>query len=235
MICGAFAISGIALLCRHEPIVRGGCYGIRISYNGFSEPSGRISGSCVKQKLHRGDGGATRADAPVPSGCGDGPIEVVGYDRSWPDSYVAERERLASLLPGLPIQHIGSTAVRGLAAKPVIDMIALVDDLDANATELVQRAGYHLPTRFNTNLDHRRFLCYPTLAHRTHHLHLVDTREGIDNCIRFRDRLRADPELAAAYVALKRELASRFQADRMAYTEAKSMFIKHAIRQPVAD
>jgi GrpB-like predicted nucleotidyltransferase (UPF0157 family) len=168
-------------------------------------------------------------------GAGDGPIEIVEYDPSWPASYVAERERLASLFPGVSIRHIGSTAVHGLAAKPVIDMIALVDDLDATATELVRRAGYHLPARFNANLDHRRFLCYPALSHRTHHLHLVDASEGIDECLRFRDRLRADPELAAEYAALKRELASRFQADRMAYTEAKRMFINNAIRHPVVD
>src|SRR5205807_2394627 len=123
---------------------------------------------------------------------GEGPIKIIGYDSSWRDSYVAERERLAPLLPGVPIHHIGSTAVRGLAAKPVIDMIGLVGDLDVLAAELVRRAGYHLPVLFNANLDHRRFLCYPTLSHRTHHLHLVDERTGVDDCLRFRDRLRAD-------------------------------------------
>lgn len=172
--------------------------------------------------------------APVPAGCGDGPINVVEYDQSWRACYVAERERLASLLPGMRTHHIGSTAVRGLAAKPVIDMIALVDDLDVHAGELVARGGYHLPTRFNAGLDHRRFLCYPTLSHRTHHLHLVDQREGLDNCLRFRDCLRCDPELAAEYAALKLALADRFQEDRLRYTEAKGSFIKDAIRRPLA-
>jgi GrpB-like predicted nucleotidyltransferase (UPF0157 family) len=175
------------------------------------------------------------ADAALRLGSDDGPIEIVEHDPSWQAAYLAERERLASLLPGLRIDHIGSTAVHGLAAKPVIDMIALVDDLDACATELVRRAGYHLPARFNANLDHRRFLCYPTLSHRTHHLHLVDERRGMDNCLRFRDRLQSDPELAARYAAVKRELAARFQGDRMAYTEAKSTFIEDAIRQLVHD
>jgi len=172
--------------------------------------------------------------APVPTGSGDGPINVVEYDQSWRACYVAERERLASLVPGVRTHHIGSTAVRGLAAKPVIDMIALVDDLDAHAGELVARGGYHLPAPFNTGLNHRRFLCYPTLSHRTHHLHLVDQREGLDNCLRFRDRLRCDPELAAEYAALKRALADHFQADRLRYTEAKGSFIKDAIRRPVS-
>jgi GrpB-like predicted nucleotidyltransferase (UPF0157 family) len=162
-------------------------------------------------------------------GAGDGPIEVVEYDEAWPACYLSERARLSSVLPQLDVHHIGSTAVRGLAAKPVIDMIAFVDDLDARAAELRQRAGYHLPDSFNADLEHRRFLCYPSLAHRTHHLHLVDRPEGLESCLRFRDRLRADPRLAAEYVALKRALAERFQEDRMHYTAAKTGFIKDAL------
>jgi GrpB-like predicted nucleotidyltransferase (UPF0157 family) len=161
-------------------------------------------------------------------GAGDGPIEIVEYEPSWPAFYIAERERLVSLLPGLRIHHIGSTAVPGLAAKPVIDMIALVDDLEANIAHLVKRAGYQLPERFNANLVHRRFLCYPTASYRTHHLHLVDEREALDRCLRFRDSLRGDSRLAAEYAALKRALAARCRADRQGYTEAKSTFIEEA-------
>jgi GrpB-like predicted nucleotidyltransferase (UPF0157 family) len=162
------------------------------------------------------------------TGFGDAPIEIVEHDPFWPASYIAECERLAPLLPGVRIHHIGSTAVPGLAAKPVIDMIALVDDLDAPIAALVQRGGYQLPARFNATLVHRRFLCYPTALHRTHHLHLVDQREGLDRCMRFRDSLRANPQLAAEYAALKRSLAARFRADREGYTEAKSKFINEA-------
>ena len=164
-------------------------------------------------------------------GAGDGPIEIVEYEPSWPAFYIAERERLASLLPGLRIHHIGSTAVPGLAAKPVIDMIALVDDLEANIAAVVQRAGYHLPARFNANLVHRRFLCYPTASYRTHHLHLVDARDEMDRCLRFRDSLRGNPKLAAEYAALKRALAARFREDREGYTKAKSTFINDADSQ----
>jgi GrpB-like predicted nucleotidyltransferase (UPF0157 family) len=173
------------------------------------------------------------AQAPnsVRIGAGDGPIEIVEYDPSWPASYAAERERLAPVLPGVPIHHIGSTAVPGLAGKAVIDMIALVDDLDANSATLMQRAGYRLPTRFNLNLVHRRFLCYPTATYRTHHLHLVDQREDMDRCLSFRDSLRADRKLAADYVALKRVLAARFAEDRGGYTKAKTKFINDADAQ----
>ena len=171
--------------------------------------------------------GAT-AHGPACIGAGDGPIEIVEYDPSWPAFYFAECERLAPLLPGVRIYHIGSTAVPGLAAKPVIDMIALVDDLEANIGAVVQRAGYQLPARFNVNLVHRRFLCYPTASYRTHHLHLVDKREDMDHCLRFRDSLRGNPTLAVEYAALKRVLARRYREDREGYTKAKSTFIKAA-------
>jgi len=164
-------------------------------------------------------------------GADDGPIEIVEYEPSWPAFYIAERERLTALLPGIRIHHIGSTAVPGLAAKPVIDMIALVDDLEANIAAAVQRAGYELPARFNVNLAHRRFLCYPAASYRTHHLHLVDEREDMDRCLRFRDSLRGDPKLAAEYASLKRALAARFREDREGYTKAKSTFINDADSQ----
>jgi GrpB-like predicted nucleotidyltransferase (UPF0157 family) len=155
------------------------------------------------------------------------PVEIVEYDPAWPAAYAAERERLAPLLPvGVQLHHFGSTAVPGLAAKPVIDMIALVEDLDVAIPALVQRGGYQYPAAFNATLTHRRFLCYPTPAHRTHHLHLVDDPRELERRLRFRDRLCADPVLASEYVALKRALAERYSDDREAYTEAKSEFVK---------
>ncbi len=168
------------------------------------------------------------APDPAGLGAGDGPIEIVEYDPRWRTAFVAERERLSPLLPGVPIHHIGSSSVRGLAGKAVIDMIALVEDLEASSATIMERAGYQLPERFNADLVHRRFLSYPTATERTHHLHLVDVREDMDRCLRFRDRLRTNPQLAADYAALKRDLATRYGEDRMAYTKAKSGFISDA-------
>ena len=180
-------------------------------------------------RSERRRGAATREPALI--GAGDGPIEIVEYDPAWPTFYVAERERLSPILPGIPIHHIGSTAVRGLAGKAVIDMIALVDDLAASSAAVMRVAGYRLPARFNADLVHRRFLCYPTTVYRTHHLHLVDEHEDMDKCLRFRDSLRANPKLAADYVALKQTLAARFRGDRAGYTKAKSRFIEDAASQ----
>ena len=160
------------------------------------------------------------------AGVHDGRVELVEYDPSWPALYETERERLEPLLPGaLEIHHIGSTAVPGLLAKPIIDIVALVRDLDAPIAALIDTGGYQYPWAFNATLAHRRFLCYPTASHRTHHLHLVDDRAELERRLRFRDQLRADPALADEYVALKRALAARYPEDREAYTEAKAPFI----------
>jgi GrpB-like predicted nucleotidyltransferase (UPF0157 family) len=156
----------------------------------------------------------------------DALVEIVEYD-TWPAAFEAERTRLAPLLGGAEIHHFGSTAVPGLAAKPVVDMIALVDDLDAFIPGLVERGGYQFPVAFNKTLAHRRFLCYPTAAHRTHHLHLVDDPDELTRRLRLRDRLRVDPELAAEYATWKRDLAARYWNDREAYTDAKAPFVEH--------
>jgi GrpB-like predicted nucleotidyltransferase (UPF0157 family) len=184
-------------------------------------PGGGTSGAWTPHPANGAECGPEHA----PAGADDGPIKIVEFDPAWPAAYAAERERLAAVLPAARIHHIGSTAVPGLAAKPVIDMIAFVEDLNANVAAVVERAGYSLPERFNAGLLHRRFLCYPTPSYRTHHLHLVDRAEDLEACIGFRDVLRADAQLAADYVALKRRLAERYREDRAGYTEAKSEFI----------
>jgi GrpB-like predicted nucleotidyltransferase (UPF0157 family) len=160
------------------------------------------------------------------AGGSDARVEIVDYDPNWPATFEAERERLAPLLDGVAIHHFGSTAVPGLAAKPVIDMIALVGNLDAAIPALVSNAGYQFPEAFNATLAGRRFLCYPSAVSRTHHLHLVDDREELDLRLRFRDRLRMDSALAGEYEALKRSLAERHREDREAYTDAKAAFVK---------
>jgi GrpB-like predicted nucleotidyltransferase (UPF0157 family) len=160
------------------------------------------------------------------AGVRDAAVEIVDCDPAWPAMYEAERRRLEPLLGDVDIHHFGSTSVPGLAAKPVIDIIALVPDLDAPIATLVDSAGYQFPPAFNATLIHRRFLCYPSASHRTHHLHLVDEREELELRLRFRDRLRADPALAQEYATLKRSLAVRYRDDREAYTEAKAAFVK---------
>jgi GrpB-like predicted nucleotidyltransferase (UPF0157 family) len=158
----------------------------------------------------------------------EAPVEIVQYDPTWPMRFQEEadflRPALTTWLAGA-IEHIGSTAIPGLAAKPVIDIMAGVLALDdsrpaiAVATEL----GYcYAP--YQVEFEH--WFCKPSPAFRTHHLHLIPV--GTPQWIRpiaFRDYLRADRNVAVEYEALKRRLAQEHQLDREAYTQAKRPFI----------
>jgi GrpB-like predicted nucleotidyltransferase (UPF0157 family) len=119
--------------------------------------------------------------------------------------------------------------VPGLPAKPIIDMMALTDDLDRPLPALVNEAGYVHPETYNSTLTQRRWLCRPSAAHRTHHLHLVADRGELERHLRFRDALRANTGLAAEYAALKRRLADAMPDDREGYTAAKTTFIRNVV------
>jgi GrpB-like predicted nucleotidyltransferase (UPF0157 family) len=159
----------------------------------------------------------------------DAPIEIVSYDSSWPrlfhDESRVPRLVLAPWLAG-PIEHIGSTAVPGLAAKPIIDIMAGVETLEdsrpaiAPATEV----GYcYAP--YQADVEH--WFCKPSPSVRTHHLHLIPVNTA--NWLRpiaFRDYLRAHAEVVREYEVLKRQLAQKHRLDREAYTQSKSSFIE---------
>jgi GrpB-like predicted nucleotidyltransferase (UPF0157 family) len=151
------------------------------------------------------------------------------YCPEWPALFVAENDLIARHLVGYlvgPIEHIGSTAVPGLAAKPVIDIMAPVLDLEPSrpAILLMEALGYcYFPYR----ADVIHWFCKPSDAVRTHHLHLVPLgSQTWTDRLAFREALRADALLAREYEALKRSLAERFREDREAYTEAKGAFIQ---------
>lgn len=163
-------------------------------------------------------------------------VTLQKYDTRWPSLFAAERERLLLLAPQLParlvdIQHIGSTAVPGLAAKPVIDMLAGVESMAAAEALLAPLCanGYTTSAEFNASLSDRKWLMRWADGRRTHHLHLVvHGGEVWAQRLRFRDALRADPALAARYAALKAALAAKHPRDREAYTEAKAAFVQAA-------
>lgn len=159
------------------------------------------------------------------AGAHDMPVTVVPYDPGWPAAFERERVRLASLLDGVELHHIGSTAVPGMAAKPIIDMMAVVRSYDAAVERLTGDAGYQYPQAFNETLPNRRFLLYPTPDRRTHHMHLLEDPEELARYLTFRERLRSDPLVARRYAELKRSLAARFSDDRESYTQAKGEFI----------
>ncbi|MEU8074333.1 GrpB family protein [Catellatospora citrea] len=159
-------------------------------------------------------------------------IVIVPYDARWPELFEAQRVRVAAVLAPVlvgAVEHIGSTAVPGLPAKPIIDMLARVSGHEAAgpvAARLVEIGWVAAPEPPDGALR-RWSYCYPDVARRSHHLHVVEhASDGWPTWLAFRDRLRADPAAAARYAALKTELAARDRHDRVAYRAAKAPFIE---------
>ncbi len=159
---------------------------------------------------------------------GQPPIVIEAYDPAWPAMFAAEREALAgALAPWLVggIEHIGSTAVPDLAAKPIIDIMAGVADLPSSrpAIEALKPLSY---CYFDFEPERLHWFCKPSDQERTHHLHLVPFENPLwVERLAFRDRLRSDAAARAAYLDLKRRLAAAHRDDREAYTAAKTGFI----------
>jgi len=157
------------------------------------------------------------------------PVRIASYDPRWPALFESERATLEGAIGRWAsggIHHVGSTAVPGLDAKPIVDILVGVESLRASqgCFEPLAQIGYlYAPYR----REEMHWFCKPHPARRTHHLHLVPwASDRYADELAFRDRLRADPDLAAGYAALKRRLADRFGDDREAYTEAKGDFIR---------
>jgi GrpB-like predicted nucleotidyltransferase (UPF0157 family) len=159
-------------------------------------------------------------------------IYVVPYDPTWVAKFEEERALLELLLAPWrrgPIEHVGSTAVPGLCAKPIIDVMVGVASLAEShiAKTALRDVGYQY-AEYKTDVMH--WFCKPSFETRTHHLHLVPYGSPLwHDRLRFRDLLRTDSTLAERYATLKLDLARRFELDREAYTEAKSPFIVRAL------
>jgi GrpB-like predicted nucleotidyltransferase (UPF0157 family) len=152
---------------------------------------------------------------------------------TWPAAFSAERELLARVLERWlagPIEHVGSTAVPGLSAKPIIDIMAPVKDLESSRpaiAELVKIGYCYAPYQADT----MHWLCKPSPELRTHHLHLVPFKGKLwTERLAFRNLLAMNPPMAREYVALKYRLAAAYRHDRERYTEEKGQFIESALR-----
>ena len=159
------------------------------------------------------------------------PIVIVDYSPAWPLEFERLRERAARAVGdiAIAIEHIGSTAVPGLAAKPVIDLVIVVEPGDVQAAvDRLTAIGYiH---QGNLGVEGREAFGVPEGEPR-HHLYVSPTdSQELRAQLAFRDRLRADPALATEYESLKRELARRFRDDRESYTDAKTAFVTAASR-----
>jgi GrpB-like predicted nucleotidyltransferase (UPF0157 family) len=160
-------------------------------------------------------------------------VRVVPHDVRWATIYRAEAARLsdavaAAGLPALRFEHVGSTAIPDLAAKPILD-IAAGRAMESPAVEYVpvfEAAGY--VHRGESGIPGREF--FRRGDPRSHHLHLVEY-DGWHwrRYMTFRDALRADARLREAYARVKHELAAKYPNDREAYIEGKTTFVESVL------
>jgi GrpB-like predicted nucleotidyltransferase (UPF0157 family)/predicted kinase len=157
-------------------------------------------------------------------------VTVVPYDPAWPLQYEEEREKINTALGDriVGLHHVGSTAVPGLAAKPIIDIMIAVHQLD-EAIECIGPLS-DLGYAFNNhpqNVD-RRF--FRKGQPRTHHVHIVVAGSAeLRVHLAFRDTLRANPEWRDQYAALKYDLADHYRNNRVQYTAGKTDFVRRVL------
>ncbi len=155
-------------------------------------------------------------------------VSLEPYDPAWREAYEREVERLDPLVGDdvRRFEHVGSTAVEGLPAKPIVDVFAVVDDVDAarDLLPVLEANGYEYRPKDD---ESERLHCSKGPPEtRTHYLKLVEADTTFyGETVAFRDYLREHPDVAAAYAERKRELAERYPDDRDAYTAAKADFV----------
>jgi GrpB-like predicted nucleotidyltransferase (UPF0157 family) len=173
----------------------------------------------------------TAGGRPAP----DMPIAICDYDAAWPERFADQQRALTELLaPWLagPVEHVGSTAVPGLPAKPIIDMLAPVHSLpDARAAVPVLAHGGWMFWPEDPAGAYRMWFLRPAPAKRTHQLQVIERDDPhAVALLAFRDTLRADSHLRQEYAELKEELARRHAGNRNAYTNAKGDFVTRVLK-----
>jgi GrpB-like predicted nucleotidyltransferase (UPF0157 family) len=158
----------------------------------------------------------------------DPAVRIVDYDPAWPALAEAELRRIKEALGGVAVrlEHVGSTAVAGLAAKPIVDLQLSVDAVESQERYVkpLERLGY-LFVPAPASPDHH-FFAKPPERPRTHHLHVCEV--GSEHELRHvavRDFLRTHEDEAAHYAGLKRQVVARHPQDRLAYIEGKDEYV----------
>lgn len=164
------------------------------------------------------------------------PIFLTDYDPEWVESYLREKLIIIRTMDSgqiVSIEHIGSTSIPGLCAKPTIDiLIEIQDNSDLEKLKKnLERTGYHFIPKPENPPPHMMFAKGYTISGisgQTFHIHV--RYEGDWDELVFRDYLISNPQLAEEYADLKKELADKFKNDREKYTESKTAFIKRIIK-----
>ncbi len=163
------------------------------------------------------------------------PIEIVPYNEKWITLYLDEKNRIEKVLTNkvaLQIEHFGSTAVQGLASKPIIDILVeiptLTEPLKTFIINSMEKIGYQFIWRTDDNVPYMNFVKGYTLhgfEGNTYHVHVGDKNHSLWDRICFRDYLRENKLIADEYAKLKIELAKTHKFNRENYTQAKTEFI----------
>jgi GrpB-like predicted nucleotidyltransferase (UPF0157 family) len=179
-------------------------------------------------------------DEPKETGVIGGPekrdITVLAYNPEWPQKFQKHEGIIRSALgdTALQIEHIGSTAVPGLAAKPIIDVLVVVPDSSDESFYLPQleEVGYVLRVREPDFHEHRMM----RTPEKDVHIHIFSPGSSeVERYLLFRDRLRQDPKARNRYEKVKRELATHAWSDMNAYADAKTKIIEKIIKSARVD
>lgn len=164
------------------------------------------------------------------------PIILTAPDPRWAEWYAQEEALLRRILPAeyaLRITHIGSTAIPGIWAKPIVDiLVECAPEADlTGADAALACAGYRCMSRGNARRSYNKGYTEVGFAEQVFHLHLQPISEAMPDEVLFRDWLIAHPEDAAAYEALKQHLCEPFRHDRDGYTAAKADFVQEVLHR----
>ncbi|XXM73102.1 GrpB family protein [Lysinibacillus sphaericus] len=161
-------------------------------------------------------------------------VELSEYNKEWAAKFEYEKNQIKNVVGTAisAVEHIGSTSIKGLTAKPIIDIMAGIDDL--NRTEILIEPLSKIDFEYvpKPELTDRRFFRKGLWGKGTCHLHICEFqgKEWYEKLL-FRDYLRNHPQAAKEYAQLKSELAVKFKFDRPAYTERKEPFIRKIIEE----
>jgi GrpB-like predicted nucleotidyltransferase (UPF0157 family) len=174
------------------------------------------------------------ADVGVPRNRETEQVVIVEYDQSWPRLYEERRTLLREVFgEDAQVEHIGSTAVPGLGAKPIIDIMIGLSELSQAEERIGQLAwlGYEYVPESEADVPERRYFRQYSNGRRAVHLHCV-LRGSVDwtRALAFRDVLRTDRDAANDYLLLKKSLAAEYRSDRYRYSEAKGSFVEAVLR-----
>jgi GrpB-like predicted nucleotidyltransferase (UPF0157 family) len=161
------------------------------------------------------------------------PDLITNYDPGWPEQFEILRCRVAKVLGDLVarIEHVGSTAVPGLAARPIIDLDVLLASSKSLPAAIDGLAALGYKHQGDLGIPGREAF-KPPPGPPSHHLYLFSDSSGeFSRHLAFRDYLRTNPDGARAYEGLKRTLALRFAEDRTAYVDGKNQFIREALQR----